>query len=156
MERNDIVLIVPNIRSAHNVGAFFRTGDAIGVSKIYLVGWSPEPGHKGLDKVALGAEQAIPWERKKTLGPLIKKLKRDGYHVIALEETPDAIDYRDWGPKFPLAIILGNEVDGLTPNQLKWCDTIVKLPMLGIKKSLNVSVAFGALAYYILPYASKK
>ncbi len=154
-KKNDIIVVLPNIRSAHNVGAFFRTADAIGVSKIYLVGWTPEPGHKGLDKVSLGAEQVIPWERRKTLGPLLKKFKKNGYHIVALEESPKSIDYRTWKPKFPMVLVVGNEVDGLKPAQLKYCDTTVHLPMLGMKKSLNVSVAFGAIAYYILPYAQQ-
>jgi len=120
---------------------------------MYLVGWTPEPGQIQVDKVSLGAEKIIPWERFNTLAPLIKKLKADGYHIVGLEKTKSSIDYRDWKPQFPLAIIVGGEVTGMSRSALSHCDTVVHLPMLGHKKSLNVSVAFGALAYYILPYA---
>ncbi len=151
--KKEIVLILPNIRSGHNVGAFFRTADAIGVSKIYLTGWTPQPGQIQVDKVSLGAEKIIPWERKKTTGPLINKLKKDGYHIVALEKTKTSIDYRKWKPKFPLAIIVGSEVKGVAPAILKKCHETVHLPMLGHKGSLNVSVAFGAIAYHILPHS---
>ena len=147
---NKIVVILPNIRSGHNVGAFFRTADAIGVSKMYLVGWTPEPGQIQVDKVSLGAEKVIPWERYSTLAPLIKKLKAENFTIVGMEKTKSSTDYRDWKPQFPLAIIVGSEVDGMSCSALRHCDTIVHLPMLGHKKSLNVSVAFGALAYYLL------
>lgn len=149
----EIVIILPNIRSAHNVGAFFRTADAIGVSKMYVCGYTPTPGHPRVDKVSLGAEKSVAWEQHTSAASLIKKLKKDGYHVAALELTNKSIDYRDWKPQFPLALIVGNEVTGITPAQLRLADTVVHLPMLGSKESLNVSVAFGGIAYYILQYA---
>lgn len=145
----EIVLILPNIRSAHNVGAFFRTADAIGVSKIYVTGYTPHPGHPRVDKVSLGAERTIPWEHRPTAPPLLRELRRAGYSLVALEKTKTSIDYRDWTPQFPLAIVVGNEVTGVTRPQLALCDTVVHLPMLGTKESLNVSVAFGGLAYAI-------
>lgn len=145
----DIVIILPNIRSAHNVGAFFRTADAIGVRKIYLTGYTPTPGHPRVDKVSLGAEKTIPWEHRKTTPPLLRELRASGYTIVALEKTKKSIDYRNWTPVFPLAIVVGNEVTGITPAQLALADTVVHLPMLGTKESLNVSVAFGGLAYAI-------
>lgn len=145
----DIVIILPNIRSAHNVGAFFRTADAIGVHKIYLTGYTPTPGHPRVDKVSLGAEKSIAWEHRKTAPPLLRELRTKGYTIVALEKTKHSIDYRTWTPHFPLAIIVGNEVTGVTRSQLALADTIVHLPMLGTKESLNVSVAFGGLAYAI-------
>lgn len=149
---HEIVIILPNIRSAHNVGAFFRTADAIGASKIYVCGYTPTPGHPRVDKVALGAQISVPWEYAKSATALLKKLKKAGYHIAALELTKKSIDYRDWRPQFPLALIVGNEVTGITPAQLRLADTIIHLPMLGTKESLNVSVAFGGIAYYLLEH----
>jgi 23S rRNA (guanosine2251-2'-O)-methyltransferase len=145
----EIILILPNIRSAHNVGAFFRTADAIGVSKIFLTGYTPHPGHPRVDKVSLGAEKVIPWERRTSAPVLLRELRRDGYSIVALEKTATSTDYRDWTPQFPLAIVVGNEVTGVTRQQLALCDSVIHLPMMGTKESLNVSVAFGGLAYAI-------
>ncbi len=150
------ILILPDIRSALNVGAIFRTADAVGISKIYLTGYTPRPIdmfgriQKDIAKSALGAETWVPWEYKKMLIPLIRKLKKDGYTIIALEQDKKAIDYRT--PKKPgnVVLILGPEVLGLDQKILKECDVIVSIPMYGKKESLNVSVACGIALFRIL------
>lgn len=145
----NFVLILPNIRSAHNVGAMFRTADGAGVDKIYLTGYTPCPPHPRLDKVSLGAEKWMPWEYSKQTGRLLKKLKEQGYKIVALEQTPKSVNIYKWKPEFPLALVVGNEVDGVAKNLLKYCDAEIELDMKGKKKSLNVSVAAGITMYYI-------
>jgi tRNA G18 (ribose-2'-O)-methylase SpoU len=143
------VIILPNIRSGHNVGAMFRTADGSGVDKLYLTGYTPCPPHVQVDKVSLGAEKWMPWEHFKNTVPLLKKLKKQGFTIVALEQTKKSGSIYAWKPKFPLALVVGNEKTGVTPNVLKYCDQSVHLPMRGRKNSLNVSVAAGIAMYHI-------
>lgn len=147
--KEKFVLILPNIRSAHNVGAMFRTADGAGVDKIYLTGYTPTPPHPRLDKVSLGAEKWMPWEYFKQTAPLLKQLKEAGYHLVALEQTKKSGIIYKWRPTFPLALIVGNEKTGVTKSLLKYCDEAVIIPMRGKKKSLNVSIAAGIILYHI-------
>jgi 23S rRNA (guanosine2251-2'-O)-methyltransferase len=154
--KKDSILILPDIRSAINVGAIFRTADAIGISKVYLVGYTPRPTdkfgriQKDIAKSALGAETWVPWEYKESPAPLIRSLKKDGFTVVALEQDERSIDYRTLKKNLKIALVLGPEVTGLNPKVLKECDEIVYIPMYGKKESLNVSVAAGIALYEIL------
>jgi tRNA G18 (ribose-2'-O)-methylase SpoU len=154
--QSSTILILPDIRSAINVGAIFRTADAVGIDKIYLVGWTPRPTdqfgriQKDIGKSALGAETWIHWEYKEKLLPLILSLKGDGYEIVALEQSEDSIDYRKYKKPNKLAFILGPEVTGLDKKILKKCDKVVEIPMYGKKESLNVSVAAGISLFRIL------
>ncbi|KKU08280.1 MAG: tRNA/rRNA methyltransferase [Candidatus Magasanikbacteria bacterium GW2011_GWA2_45_39] len=142
-------MILPNIRSRFNVGSIFRTADAVGVRKIFLTGYTPRPPHSKIDKVALGATESVPWAYFRQTAPLIKKLKAEGVQIIALEKTRGSVSLYKIIPKFPCALIVGNEVEGVTARVRKFADAVVHLPMRGVKESLNVSVAFGAAAYVI-------
>ncbi len=150
------ILILSNIRSAVNVGAIFRTADAVGIDKVYLVGCTPRPTdqfgriQKDIGKSALGAETWIPWEYKEKILPLIKNLKKESYEIVALEQDSKSIDYRKYKKPSKMAFILGPEVLGLDKNTLKNCDKIVEIPMYGKKESLNVSVACGVALFRIL------
>ncbi|MES2930439.1 MAG: TrmH family RNA methyltransferase [Patescibacteria group bacterium] len=150
------VLILPDIRSALNVGAIFRTADAVGISKIYLVGYTPRPTdqfgrvQKDIAKAALGAETWIPWEYKKTLIPVIRSLKKDGFTIVAIEQDAKSIDYKKIRKTAKMAFIIGPEVEGLSATILKECDSIAEIPMKGKKESLNVSVAAGVALFRIL------
>ncbi len=150
------ILILPNIRSALNVGAIFRTADAVGISKIYLSGYTPRPTdmfnriQKDIAKSALGAEIWIPWEYRKTLIPLIRNLKKNDFTIIALEQDRKSIDYRKLKVPKKIAIILGSEIGGLNKKILNECDHIINIPMYGKKESLNVSVACGIALFKIL------
>ncbi len=149
--KHKLIIIANRIRSLYNVGAIFRTCDGLGVEKLYLTGYTATPKTKPvqLHKTALGADQSVPWCHSRSLGPVITKLKKQGYEIIGLEEKAGiSIDYREWKPNYKTVIILGNEVNGIYAPTLKHCDKVVHLPMSGIKKSLNVSVAFGAIGYY--------
>lgn len=151
-EPKECVLILHNIRSVQNAGSLFRTSDAFGVAKIYLSGFTPTPmdrfnkPRKDFIKTSLGAEKTVPWEYQKSAASVIKKLKDEGYAVVAIEQAQKSLDYTDpaayRGKK--VALLLGNEVRGVDARTLQLCDRSVEIPMVGKKESLNVSVA-GAL-----------
>jgi len=148
-----LYVIAHNIRSLLNVGSIFRTADAFGASKIFLTGYTGTPGNefhrKRMGKVSLGAESWVPWEYHRSPMKLIKRLKSEGVKIVALENAKDSINIKKFKPKFPLALVLGEEVRGVSRPMLKMCDRIIEIPMLGKKESLNVSVAFGVAAYHI-------
>lgn len=163
MKNKDIYLILDNIRSRENVGSIFRTADAVGVKKIFLCGITPQPknfqqqgisskyyGEDKISKTALGAEKWIPWEYRRDTWRLIIELKKKGINACALEQTKKSQNIFQHKPKFPLALILGNEVRGISSKILKHCDKIVNIPMHGKKESLNVSVAAGVALYSLI------
>ncbi|MFH1286745.1 MAG: RNA methyltransferase [Candidatus Magasanikbacteria bacterium] len=148
--KKELCLILPNIRSCHNVGSMFRTADGFGVSKIYLAGYTAEPPKPQIDKVSLGAEKWIPWEKVEDLGLSISELKEKGVKIVGLEKTDESIEIRNL--KFEIwdsdiALIVGNEVGGLDDETLALCDEVVHIEMHGKKESLNVSVACGIALY---------
>lgn len=150
MKKNrDFYVICDNIRSLENVGSIFRTADALGVTKIYLCGISGRPPEAKISKTALGAEKTVPWEYVRQTSRLIDRLKRDRVKMVALEQDKEAIDFRKFKPKFPLALIVGHEVKGVSKKILAKSDHIIFLPMKGEKESLNVAVAFGVAGYKI-------
>lgn len=146
-------LILPNIRSCHNVGAMFRTADVFGFEKLYLVGWTAQPPKPQIDKVSLGAEQWVPWEYAEDLAVLIKELQAQGKQVLALEKSEVSQDIREYTfvPDKDIALIVGNEVTGVDSQIQELCDGVVHIPMYGKKESLNVSIAAG-VAMYILKH----
>ncbi len=147
-----IITILDNIRSRENVGAIFRTADATGVSRIYLCGITPCPPHEKIVKTALGAEETVPWEYHKDTWRLLEALKKDGSYIVGLEKTEPSQNIFD--AEFPagqsIALVVGNEVDGLGESVQKRCDAILSIPMHGSKESLNVSVATGIAMYAIV------
>lgn len=155
-----MITILHNVRSQHNVGSIFRTSDAAGVEKLYLCGITPAPIDKygrpnsKMLKVSLGAENSVGWESVKSTTHLIDRLKKQGYAIIAVELAPMAVPYytiklsKKQAAK--TAIIMGGEVKGLSPAILKRADNIAQIPMQGTKESLNVSVAYGIIAYHLL------
>lgn len=151
-----VFLIVHNVRSLHNVGSIFRTADAAGIAKIYLTGYTPKPvdefsrPRKEIQKTALGAEKSMPWEKISNITNLITKLRGGGTTIIALENTERAKDYRLLTPKKSFALIIGNEVRGLSKAILRKADRVIKIRMKGKKESLNVSTAFGIAIYKLL------
>ena len=156
MKIQDNILILHDIRSVENVGAMFRTADAAGINKIYLVGYTPAPldrfGRKRGDihKSALGAEEFVSWEQVKTIFPLIAKLKQEGFKMIAIEQDEKSIDYKKVKLISKNAFIVGTEVTGIPKKVLEKCDIIAEIPMRGKKESLNVSVATGVALFRML------
>ncbi|MFA5211310.1 MAG: RNA methyltransferase [Patescibacteria group bacterium] len=149
MKNKKFYLILPDIRSCHNVGAMFRTADACGVDKLFLVGYTSHPPKPQIDKVSLGAEKWMPWESKKDLKRLIVSLKKKGFQIVALEKNENSQELKKLKIEKDVALIVGNEVDGVKKNILKICDNISHIPMYGKKESLNVSVAAGIAMYEI-------
>lgn len=138
------------VRSVYNVGAFFRSGDAAGIEKLHLCGYTGTPPHKGIAKTALGAEESLPWDHRDEPLGLVAEYAAKGWQTVAIETTDDAVDVYDWAPQFPALLLFGNEVDGLSPEVLEATDVRVRIPMLGIKQSLNVAVAGGVLLFEML------
>jgi len=152
MARNkkEIYLILQNIRSLYNIGSIFRCADAFGVAKAYLCGYSGFPVEKQMTKIAktaLGAEKTIPWEHHWQTASLLKKFKKQKVKIIALELTKDAKPITKFKPQFPLALVVGNEITGVSKNILKLADQIIFIPMQGQKESLNVAIATGITLY---------
>jgi tRNA G18 (ribose-2'-O)-methylase SpoU len=152
MERKNsrLAVICHNVRSAWNVGSIFRSADGVGVVKVYLTGYTPVPPHVGISKTALGAEVFVPWQKFSQIDSAIKKLREAGYEIVALEQDEKSVPLEKYKSRKNIALVLGNEVRGLSPAVLKKCDSIVEIPMHGEKESLNVSVAFGIAAYTII------
>jgi 23S rRNA (guanosine2251-2'-O)-methyltransferase len=148
--RNEVYLVLDNIRSVHNVGAIFRTADATRVKKIFLCGITPHPPRVDLEKTALGTIEHLPWEHCKSAKLKVKNLKRNGIQIVALEQTDASIDYRQFKYKKPCAIVLGNEVEGIDDDVLALCDGVIDIPMYGIANSLNVTTTAGIVLYYLI------
>ena len=152
----EVVILLHNIRSTHNVGSIFRTSDALGITKVYLVGITPTPtdkygrARKDVAKVALGGEKSVSWEYVKNPQNLIKELKRKRFRIISIEQSRDSVDYKKVKVKFPVLFIVGNEIDGISKEILSLSDIVAEIPMVGKKESLNVSVAFGVALFRIL------
>lgn len=155
----EIIVIAHNIRSTHNVGAIFRTAEGFGVKKIFLSGYTPYPIQPGdsrlphiaekltsqIHKTALGAETIVPFEYVER--PDILSLKETGYRIVGLEQAPSAVILPDYQPPQRIALILGEEVKGISGDLLQECDDIIEIPMHGKKESYNVSVATGIALY---------
>lgn len=153
-----IVAILLNIRSLHNVGSMFRTADGAGIAKLYLCGITPAPVDRlgvvrgEIAKTALGAERAVPWESVRSAAIAIRRLRREGYAICALEQSPKSISlfskYAGRNDK-KICLIVGNEVMGIPKRILESADRVLEIPMRGTKESLNVSVAFGIAVYQL-------
>lgn len=145
----EVHLVAVNIRSAFNVGVLFRTADSFGITKIWVAGYTPTPDHESVKKTALGAEETVSWEQ--VIDPIscLDMLRASGVHVYALEIADDAKQLADLDPIYPCAIVVGNEVEGLSKMQMEHCHEVVMLPQRGQKESLNVGVA-GSIAMWWL------
>lgn len=148
--RLPVVVVLDRVRSVYNVGSFFRTADGAGVEKIYLCGYTGTPPHRGIAKTALGAELEVPWEHRTSAVELVEELAAEGYEIAAAETSDEALDLFEWTPQFPTCVVFGNEVDGVPSEILERADVCVQLPMLGVKDSLNVAVAGGAVLYELV------
>ncbi|MFA6322272.1 MAG: RNA methyltransferase [Candidatus Buchananbacteria bacterium] len=150
-----IYLVGQNIRSLFNVGSLFRCADVFGVEKIYLTGYTGCPPRKEISKTALGAETWLPWESKRQTHQVIKNLKKQGVKIIVLETEKVSTSLPKFKPTFPMALVVGNEIEGVSPAILKLADEVVKIPMIGKKESLNVAVA-ASIALYHFRYPGRK
>ncbi len=145
--RHEVYLILDNIRSVHNVGAMFRTADAVRVKKTYLCGITAHPPRTDLEKTALRTIEHVPWEYVSSTKLIVKKLKTEGIFIVALEQTDESKDYNKFKYNKPIAIVVGNEVEGIEDEVLKLCDDAIEIPMHGTANSLNVTTAVGVILY---------
>jgi tRNA G18 (ribose-2'-O)-methylase SpoU len=166
---SELVLIAHNLRSSHNVGSLLRTAEGLGVGKVWLTGYSPYPLAPSDDrlphlarrtdgqiaKTALGAEKMVPWEHTESVGAVLEGLRREGFAVVALEQTPSATDLTGYKPPRKLALVVGREVEGIEPEVLAQCDIALEIPMPGRKESFNV-VQAAAMALYHLRFIGPK
>lgn len=143
-------LIAHNIRSRENVGAFFRTCDFLGVEKLWLTGYTPRPPDAKIAKVSLGAERTVSWGESSDLIPVLDELRREGYRIVGLELQPGAQNLAEYRSETPVALIVGNEVEGILPSILDRCDDVLMIPRCGSKESLNVAVAAGIACWSLL------
>jgi len=158
----NIILIAHNLRSCHNVGSLLRTAEGLGVSKVYLVGYTPYPAGqpndprlphealkltKQIHKTALDAENQVAWEHVEVIDSVVKQLHTEGYQIMAVEQAADAIALPDFAPPNKLALLMGREVEGVEPEVLALCDGTLEIPMFGRKESFNV-VQAAAMALY--------
>jgi tRNA G18 (ribose-2'-O)-methylase SpoU len=145
-----VSVMLDNVRSLYNVGAFFRTADAARIERIYLGGITGRPPQRAIAKTALGAEQSVAWEHTWEPAALLRSVGQRGYDIAAVETTVHAVDLFDWAPRFPVCIVFGHEVEGISAEISALCDTHVRIPMLGCKHSLNVATAGGVVIYELL------
>ena len=154
----NLVVILDNIRSIHNVGAIFRTADGFGVSEMHLCGITPTPQHLRFSKTSLGAEEVISWQYHPNAVKACSTLKQKGYRLAGLENPPDASNLyaiHEDIIKEPLALVLGNEITGIDPQVLNLCDTVLAIPMQGTKNSFNVATSFGIAVSYLYALSLK-
>ena len=147
-----LVLILDNIRSAHNVGSAFRTGDAFRADRVYLCGICATPPSAEIHKVALGAENSVPWEHVDDTLALVKRLQAEGWTVVCAEQTEHAVPLQAFRPEAGrrYAVVFGNEVDGVRQDVVDAADLCVEIPQYGTKHSLNVSVSVGIVLWQLL------
>ncbi|GAA0876656.1 RNA methyltransferase [Wandonia haliotis] len=147
-----VILVLDNIRSLNNVGTFFRTGDAFNVQKIFLCGITAKPPHRDIHKTALGATETVEWEYAQSTVDTIHQLKSEGVRTLVLEQTEQTtmLQTLEWNGKEPVALIFGNEVDGVQQEVVDCCDEVVEIPQFGTKHSFNVSVSAGIVLWELI------
>jgi tRNA G18 (ribose-2'-O)-methylase SpoU len=143
-------VLLDNVRSMYNVGAFFRAADGVRLQKLCLCGITAHPPKSAISKTALGAEQTVPWEHDWDAIKVAERLRGEGHQLAAIETSANAVDLFEWNPAFPVCVAFGHEVEGLRPELLDMADVHVRIPMLGEKKSLNVATAGGVVLYELL------
>ena len=148
--RLPVAVLLDNVRSMYNVGAFFRAADGAGLEKLYLCGITAHPPKKAIAKTALGAEETVPWEHDWDAVRIAERMQSAGFQIVAIETGVSAVDLFEWQPRFPACVMSGHEVDGLRPELLAIADAHVRIPMRGEKKSLNVATAGGVVLYELL------
>ena len=145
-----VAVLLDNVRSLYNVGAFFRTAEAVRIQRLYLCGITGRPPKRAISKTALGAEERVLWDHSWDPVPLIRQIRDFGCEIAAIETAVHAVDLFDWAPRFPVCVIFGHEVEGIRPELSALADTHVRIPMLGTKHSLNVATAGGVVLYELL------
>ncbi len=149
-KKTSVVLVLDNIRSAMNVGSFFRTADAFAIEKIYLCGISATPPHREINKTAIGATDSVSWEYVKTTKDCLVDLRKQGYHISGIEQTDNSVMLQDYKPEKgkKYALVFGNEVNGISDDIMEDLDDAIEIPQFGTKHSFNVSVSGGIILWH--------
>lgn len=150
VKRNPIHLVLDRVLDTYNIGSLFRLADAIGAEKVYICGDTEYPPSSRIHKAAVGTEKWVPWEKAEKTSDVVKKLQSRGVQIITVEQSKKSVDYKILVPKFPVAIVVGNETDGVSKEVLDVADVIAELPMFGINKSFNVWGSAAVVAYKVL------
>jgi 23S rRNA (guanosine2251-2'-O)-methyltransferase len=151
-----VIVVLDNVRSLYNTGAFFRTADAVGVEKLVLCGITPRPDQgtrqaRAIAKTALGSEHSVRWEYEPDTSEALARIQRLGYQIVIAETASDTIDLFSWTPTWPVCVVFGHEVTGVRPRVAVGDDvTYVRIPMFGAKTSLNVATAGGVFLYELV------
>ena len=151
-EKNQVIVVLDNIRSMHNVGSVFRTADAFLLEGIFLCGYTPQPPHRDIQKTALGATETVIWKYFTSATEAVNSLKEDGFRVFAVEQVENSIPLQEFTKLEidKLAVVFGNEVSGVGEEVLKLCEGGIEIPQLGMKHSLNISVAAGIVLWELV------
>jgi 23S rRNA (guanosine2251-2'-O)-methyltransferase len=150
-----IVVVLDNVRSLYNTGSILRTADGAGVERVILCGITPRPDQgsrqrRAIAKTALGAEDTVAWEYQPDVRTAVGELANGGYHIVAVETSPDAVNVFEWRPTWPVCVVFGHEKDGVSTDVTGHIDMTVRIPMLGQKRSLNVATAAGVVLYELV------
>jgi len=153
--RLPVIVVLDNVRSLYNTGAFFRTADGCAAEKLVLCGITPRPDQgsrqrRSIAKTALGAEMSVPWDYVPDTATAVAVAADAGYHVVAVENSTQALDLYEWTPSWPVCLVFGHETAGVAPDVVRRIETHVRIPMLGEKRSLNVATAAGVVLYKLL------
>jgi 23S rRNA (guanosine2251-2'-O)-methyltransferase len=150
-----VVVVLDNIRSLYNTGSILRTADGAGVERVLLCGITPRPDQgvkqrRAIAKTALGAEDSVQWEYRVDVRTTLTQLAAKGYQIVAVETSPEAVNIFQWTPKWPVCLVFGHEREGVSPELAAHIDTVIRIPMLGEKRSLNVATAAGVALYELV------
>lgn len=151
-KKTPVIAVLDNIRSMHNVGSVFRTADGFLIEAIFLCGYTPQPPHRDINKTALGATETVDWIFFSTAADAVHELKTRGYKVYAIEQTEGSISLEKfhWNKNEKVAVVFGNEVEGVSDEVLQLVDGSIEIPQSGMKHSLNISVAAGIVLWEIM------
>lgn len=154
-QKRHITIILDDVRSMHNVGSAFRTCDAFAAEAIYLSGYTPTPPHRDIHKTALGATETVHWEHFPNVADAITKARENGCVVYAVEQAHESVQLHNvvWDNEKPVALVFGNEVDGVSEAALQHCDGCIEIPQWGSKHSLNISVCVGVVIWELINHA---
>jgi len=150
IKRNPIYFVLDEIYDTYNIGSMFRLADAVAAEKVFLCGNMEYPPSIKIHRAAIGTQEWVPWKKTNSTLETVKSLKKKGIQVVAVEQDSNSVSYKDFKPKFPVALVLGHETKGVRKEVLDTCDAIVELPLMGINKSFNVWGSASIVAYKIL------
>lgn len=152
IQKQEIILVLDNVLDTYNIGSFFRLADAIGAKKIYLCGPCVTPPNIKIHRASIGTWKFVDWQHFDSTIDCLQQIKKEGYSLVGCELDKNSIDYRQFKPKFPVCLVAGSEVNGLSNDVLKLLDATLELPMFGVNHSLNVLVATSVISYHILAH----